>query len=319
MHTLKLCLFSLFAATLFTACEQDTTTDLSGQEVEFRKAFEEVIPLPPGFKPEGIVAGTGNEFYVGSLADGSIYRGDFRTGAGEVIFTPDDGGMAVGLAFDQSTKYLYVSGGGTGGAYVLDTRSLEVVASFSFGGLFVNDVVVTQYAAYFTDSFTPNLYVVALDNRKEPTGETEALTLSGDFDFQPGGFNANGIEASPDGRDLIVVNSAFGALYKVDPQTAAAQRIDLEGGTVASGDGILLVGKTLYVVQNFLNQIAEVSLSPDYLTGTITDLITDEDFRIPTTVTRKGSTLYAVNARFDVAPPAAPAPNVDFEVVAVKR
>ena len=30
--------------------------------------------------------------------------------------TPADGGVAVGLAFDQATKYLYVSGGATGGA-----------------------------------------------------------------------------------------------------------------------------------------------------------------------------------------------------------
>ena len=310
------CSFCLFLCCLFfSACERDAPVDLGGQEVEFRKAFEEVIALPDGFQPEGIVAGDGNDFYVGSLADGSIYRGDFRTGEGEVIYTPADGGVAVGLAFDQATKYLYVSGGATGGAYVLDTRTQEVVATYDFGGSFVNDVALTKDAAYFTESFAPNLYVAELDRNGAPTGDSETLTLAGEFDFAPTGFNANGIEATPNGKELIVVNSTFGALYLVDPTTAVAERIDLGGETVVNGDGILLVGKTLYVVQNSFNQIAEVALAPDYLTGTITAIITDDAFRVPTTVTRKGSTLYAVNARFGTPP----GPNVEYEVVGVKR
>ena len=232
-----------------------------------------------------------------------------------MIFTPADGGVAVGLAFDQATKYLYVSGGATGGAYVLDTRTQEVVATYDFGGSFVNDVALTKEGAYFTESFAPNLYFVEVSPNGEPTGASETLTLGGEFDFQPGGFNANGIEATPNGKELIVVNSTFGALYLVDPETAVAERIDLGGETVVNGDGILLVGKTLYVVQNSFNQIAEVALSPDYLSGTITDIITDDAFRVPTTVTRKGSTLYAVNARFGTPP----GPDVDYEVVAVRR
>lgn len=315
MHIFKSLSCFALALLLVTGCERDAPADLSGQEVEFRKAFEEVIPLPDGFQPEGIVAGDGNYFYVGSLADGSIYRGDFRTGEGEVIFTPTGGGVAVGLAFDPATKYLYVSGGATGGAYVLDTRTQEVVATYDFGGSFVNDVAITKDAAYFTESFAPNLYVVELSRNGEPTGESETLTLGGDFAFEAGGFNANGIEATPNGKELIVVNSTFGTLYLVDPETAVAEQIDLGGETVVNGDGILLVGKTLYVVQNSFNQIAEVALSPDYLSGTITDIITDDAFRVPTTVTRKGSTLYAVNARFGTPP----GPDVDYEVVGVRR
>ncbi|PPK88192.1 hypothetical protein CLV84_1157 [Neolewinella xylanilytica] len=311
----KVLLYLLIATIIFSGCQHESAVDVSGQEVEFRKAFPELIQLPDGFQPEGIVAGTGNEFYVGSLADGSIYRGDFRNGAGEVIFTPAGGGVAVGLAFDPATKYLYVAGGGTGGAYVLDTRSVEVVATYDFGGSFVNDVAITKEAAYFTESFAPNLYVAALDRRGEPTGGSESLTLSGEFDFQPGGFNANGIEATPDGKELIIVNSSLGALYRVEPETAVSRRIDLGGETVVNGDGILLVGQTLYVVQNSFNQIAEVDLSADLRSGTITGIITNEAFRVPTTVARKGGTLYAVNARFGV--PAGP--DVAYEVVAVKR
>ncbi len=315
MTLLRLSLLSLFSALLFTACEPDTLAEAGGTQVEFRKAFPDVLPLPDGFQPEGIVAGNGNEFFVGSLADGSIYRGDFRTGAGEVVYTPSDG-VSVGLAFDSRTKYLYVSGGSGGGAYVLDTRTFERVATYDFNGGFVNDVIVTRTAAYFTESFAgPNLYRVALDQRGKPASSVQTLTLIGDYTFVPNGFNSNGIEATPNGDALIVVNSTTGTLYRVDPATGVATRIDLGGDTVVNGDGILLSGKTLYVVQNFLNQIAVIELSPDLLSGTVTSVIADDDFRVPTTVTRKGSTLYAVNARFDTPP----GPDVEYEVVAVPR
>ena len=316
MQLLKTSCFLLFTALVFTACNSDTSTDLTNQEIELRGAFPDVLPLPDGFQPEGIVAGDGNDFYVGSLADGSIYKGDLRTGAGEVFYTPPAGSVAVGLAFDQATKYLYVSGGATGGAYVLDTRSGTEVARFDFGGGFVNDAIVTKRAVYFTESFSgPKLYVVALSGNGRPTGSSSTLTLGGDYEFQAGGFNANGVEATPNGDALIVVNSTLGTLYLVDPVTGIADQIDLGGATVVNGDGILLQGKTLYVVQNQNNQIAEIKLSADYRSGRITDVIVDPNFRIPTTVTRKGATLYAVNARFDTPP----GPDVEYEVVAVKR
>ena len=302
----------------FTACTPDeaaVTTDVTGQSVALRQAFPDFIPLPDGYQPEGIVAGTGNDFYVGSLADGSIYRGDFRTGEGEIIFTPESG-VAVGLDYDARTGYLYVSGGAGGGAYVLDTRSGEVVATYDFGGGFVNDVIVTREAAYFTESFAgPVLYVAPLANDGTPTGDTQTLTLGGDYTFVPGGFNSNGIEAAPDDSALIVVNSTTGTLYRVDPETGNALAIDLGGETVTNGDGILLTGKTLYVVRNQNNEIVEIDLAPDYLSGEVTDVITDPDFRVPTTVTRKGSTLYAVNARFGTTP----GPDVDYEVIGVRR
>ena len=304
----------LFVATLLAACSEEATTDLSQQEVELRRAFPAVLPLPNGFAPEGIVAGTGNDFYVGSLADGSIYRGDFRTGEGSVIFMPEEG-ISVGLAFDPRTKYLYVAGGPGGGAYVLDTRSETVVAEYDFGGAFVNDVIVTRDGAYFTDSFAPVFYSVDLSANGQPTGAFTPVALGEEFGFVPGGFNANGIEATPNGAALIIVNSSLGTLYRVDPETGAATLIDLNGEKVNNGDGILLIGKTLYVVQNSQNLIAEVQLGNDYLSGTVTDRIGSPDFRVPTTVTRKGSTLYAVNARFGTAP----GPEVEYEVVGVKR
>jgi sugar lactone lactonase YvrE len=282
------------------------------------KAFPDVIPLPDGWQPEGIATGRGTDFYVGSLANGAIYAGDLRTGEGGVLVAGQESRVAVGLAFDRRSGYLFVAGGPTGMAYVYDTRTGAEVAAFELTTAetaFVNDVVVTRQAAYFTDSFQAQLYRLALGpgGSVDAWAAPETIPLGGDFVMVPGAFNANGIEATRNGRWLILVSSAAGALYRVAPDSGVAQEIDLGGASVASGDGILLRGRTLFVVQNFLNQIAAVRLSPDLLTGEVVEIISDERFRIPTTVAAFGSSLYAVNARFDVPPQ----PDTEYEVVRV--
>ena len=280
--------------------------------------FPEVIPLPDGFRPEGIANGTGTTFYVGSIPTGAIYRGDLRTGEGEVIVEPPAGRNAIGLKFDAPTGWLFVAGGPTGSAYVYDAETGATISAIQLETLtsFINDVVVTKDAAYFTNSFQPILYKVPLESIAEsPTmPEVIKIPLSGDYQSVPG-FNANGIAATPNGKSLIIVNSTVGALYLVDPETGVATRIDLGTGTVPNGDGILLQGKTLYVVQNFLNQIAVVELNSDFSAGEIVTTITSPAFRIPTTVARFGSTLCVVNARFDTPP----TPDTEYEVVCVPK
>lgn len=284
-------------------------------------SFPEVVPLPDGIGPEGIASGSGTEFFTGSLATGAIYKGDLRTGAGGFINEPADFAIpraALGMKHDPRSDVLWVSGGPTGQGYVYDADTGETLADIPLAAAqptFVNDVVVTRRAAYFTDSFQPVIYRVSLDEQGLPTGPAVTLSLSGDFVFVPNNFNGNGIAATPNGKTLILVNSATGSLYLVDPDTGAATSIDLGTGSVPSGDGILLDGKTLYVVQNFLNQIAVVHLSSDLSNGVVDDPIISPEFMIPTTVAEFGNTLYAVNARFDVAP----GPLVEYDVVAVTK
>ena len=283
-------------------------------------AFPDVISLPNGFSPEGIAVGKGSTFYVGSIPTGAVYRGDLRTGEGKVLVQGQNGHAAIGLKFDERTGYLFVAGGRTGFAFIYDGETGEEIAAIqlesSLSPNFINDVVITKDAAYFTNSSQPFIYKVPLENNGElPTPPTSvAIPLSGDYQQMPG-FNANGIAATPNGKTLIIVNSAEGALYQVDPETGVATRINLEGGNVQSGDGILLQGKTLYVVQNFLNQIAVVELSPDFDSGTIVDIITDSDFDVPTTIAKFGNSLYAVNARFSTPP----TPDTTYTVVRVPR
>ena len=283
------------------------------------QAFPDVIPLPDGFQPEGIAVGKGHTFYVGSIPTGAVVRGDLRTGEVDELVPAQSDRMAIGLKYDERTGLLFVAGGPTGFAYVYDGETGANVEEIQLttAESFINDVVITQEAAYFTNSRQPILYRIPLENNGEvPDSPTvEEIPLTGDYVFTPGAFNANGITATPNGDTLIIVNSVDGVLYNVDPETGIATRIDLGGASVPNGDGILLQGKTLYVVQNRLNQIAVVELNPDLTEGEIVDTITDSDFRVPTTIARFGNSLYAVNARFGTTP----TPDTEYEVVRVSR
>jgi streptogramin lyase len=272
-------------------------------------AYPELIPLPTGFQPEGIAVGAGPTAYVGSLADGDVYRIDLRTGAGET-FVEGPGSAAVGLAVGRAGGLLWVAGGPSGQARAYDTATGELVADYDLGGGFVNDVVATREAAFFTDSFAPVLYRVELTASGRP-GPAEAVPLVGFPNVA--GFNANGIVAAPDGSRLIVVNSATGQLFRVDPDDGTATEIDLGGANVGNGDGLVLTGTRLFVVQNVSNQITELQLAPDWSSASIVDVITDPAFDIPSTAARFGPALYAVNARFNTPP----GPDVDYDVVRV--
>ncbi|RFU21124.1 SMP-30/gluconolactonase/LRE family protein [Geodermatophilus marinus] len=273
--------------------------------------FPDVIPLPAGFQPEGIATGRGPTFYVGSLADGAIYRGSLRTGEGSVLVEGVPGRVAVGVEVDRRGR-LWVAGGDTGTGRVHDTRTGDELASWSFATAgFVNDVVVTRDAAYFTDSLEPVLHVVPLGPHGEP-GEATTLPLTGEIEYTDG-FNANGIEASPDGRTLLVVQSNTGLLFAVDAATGEATRVDLGGASLTNGDGLLRRGSTLHVVRNRLDEIAVVRLDPSYRSGTVVDTLTDPDFDVPTTVAGFRDELYAVNARFGTPP----TPETTYTVVRV--
>jgi sugar lactone lactonase YvrE len=280
--------------------------------------FPETIPLPNGFRPEGIAIGEGHDFYVGSIPTGAIYKGNLRTGEGDLLVPPTEGRAAIGLAYDLRSGFLFVAGGGTGAGYVYDSETGELLDQWQFTSppTFVNDVVVTPQGAYFTDSLIPVLYFVPLSGTGElgDPGVFEEIPLSGDFEFVEGQFNSNGIDATPDGRWLVIVNSNTGALYRVDPLTGEATQIDLGGEELTFGDGILLHGRTLYVVRNRLNEIAVIDLNPQLTAGEVVDTLTNPNFRVPTTIARRGNALYAVNARFGDPT----TPDIEYDVVRVQ-
>ncbi len=275
--------------------------------------FPDVIALPDGFFPEGIAVGTGKDVYAGSLANGAIWKGDLRAGAGDILVPGTAGGIAVGMSFDDRSGNLFVAGGPTGTATVYDGSTGATVAQLNLAPGFINDVIVTRTAAYFTNSFAPEIYEVPLDARGDIDGPVRPIPLSGDFTFVSGGFNANGIEATPDGSGLIVAGSAAAELYTVDPSTGVATVIDLD--VAVAGDGLVLLGRTLYVNENSLNRIAVVDLSANLSSGSVVDYLTSDAFDVPTTSARFGSSLYAVNAKFGTPP----TPATPYEIVRVDR
>jgi sugar lactone lactonase YvrE len=279
--------------------------------------WPQVIPLPTGFQPEGIDIGNGHTFYVGSIPTGAVFRGDLRTGTGAVLVPAQAGRAAIGLDF--SDKRLFVAGGPTGRAWVYDARTGATLASYQLAAgppTFVNDVVVTRDAAWFTESQDDVLYRVPIapDGTLGSQADVEVVPLTGDFALAPG-FNVNGIDATPRGDTLVIVQSNLGRLYTVDPGSGEANLIELAGGNVMFGDGILLDRKTLYAVQNQLNRVAVVKLRRDLSSGTITGHLTDPDLDVPTTIAEFGRALYAVNARFGVPNPA----TQPFSVVRLER
>jgi hypothetical protein len=126
------------------------------------------------------------------IPTGAVYRGDLRTGEGDVLVDPQAGRSAIGLKFDDRTGLLFVAGGPTGSAYVYDGNTGANVAAIQLETLqsFINDVVVTKDAAYFTNSSQPILYKVPLENNGEvPAMPGHQDPLSGDYEFTAGQFN----------------------------------------------------------------------------------------------------------------------------------
>jgi sugar lactone lactonase YvrE len=258
---------------------------------------QRTIALPDEFRPEGIASGSGSSFYVGSIPQGSVFRGSYRTGEGAVLVPPHPGRNHTGLKVDTRFDRLFVSGGASKGIYVYDSKTGADVAAFSLPDAgFVNDVVLTREAAYFTDSLVQQLYRVPIGKRGR-LGEPQRLPISGELVFREG-FNANGIEALSDGRTLIVVQSNLGKLFTVDARSGRSREIELDT-PVTNGDGILLRGRTLYVVQNRDNKIAVVDLKRDLRSGEVEDELTDPLLDVPTTIAPFERFVYAVNARFD--------------------
>ncbi|WP_055693711.1 SMP-30/gluconolactonase/LRE family protein [Streptomyces prasinopilosus] len=263
-----------------------------------RAGWPAEFPLPDGWLPEGITIGARPYAYLGSRANGAIYRADLRTGQGRVFHEGAPGLASIGLKLDDRDGLLYVAGGGGGTARLVDARTGALRATHRLTadtGHFVNDVALLDDRAWFTDSYDAVLYGVPRGRR----GAVRALRLSGDWEQLPGVINANGIVSTPDGRDVIVVKSTPGELYRVDLRTGRATRVALSGAAdVVNGDGLVRVGRTLYVVQNRRNVVTVFHLDAGATTATLRRSITDPRFDVPATAARYRDRLYLVNARY---------------------
>jgi sugar lactone lactonase YvrE len=277
-------------------------------------ALPATIPLPDGFGPEGIAIGATPVAYFGSTVDGSIYRADLLTGRGRIV-SVGPGTPSYGLKLDRAGR-LFVAGGPAGDGRVVSATTGQILASYTFTSAtnFVNDVILTPDAAWFTDSLNPVLYKLPLGHHGQLPDQDDIVTvpLTGDVVFGEG-FNVNGISRTPDGAALLVVQSNTGLLFRVDPATGVATTVDLGGEVLPDGDGLLLDGRTLYVVRNVSNEVAVVRLDRTGRRGTVVERRTDPRFDVPTTAARFDGRLYVVNSRFLIDP----TPTTTYSAVAL--
>lgn len=272
-----------------------------------------VLGLPPGgvtsytlpgtaVFPEGIAHQNGSKnFYVGSTTDGTIFRGTLGQEETEIFFPPvAERPTAVGMKVDAQNR-LYVAGGNTGKVFVYDTVGktlLRTLTTPAASATFLNDITLTPDAAYITDSQRPVLFRVS--RSASGLGEIESwLDFTGTALEYQTGFNLNGIASTPDGKYLIVVQSNTGKLFRITVADKSVTEINLSGGTVKNGDGILLDGQTLYVVRNQDVIIVPVRLASDFSAGTLGTPFSDDSLRYPTTIAQEGKRLLVVNSQFN--------------------
>ena len=119
-----------------------------------------MIALPDGYQPESI-ATKGATFYVGSVADGAIVRGNVLTGRVTPFVAGTPGDATAGL--EVSGNLLFAAGAGTGTLKVYDLRTGRKLVDRQVapaGESFLNDVSVLGGHAYVTDSLKAQLYVL---------------------------------------------------------------------------------------------------------------------------------------------------------------
>ncbi|MFC9806151.1 SMP-30/gluconolactonase/LRE family protein [Streptomyces griseoaurantiacus] len=291
------------------------------------KPYPTVLGLPNGFSPEGIAL-AGGAAYTGSLVDGSIQRVDLRTGvARQFAPSPGPGRIAVGMDTDRFGR-LWVAGGGAGfwpgvrTTYrVYDTRTgAKLVDVEPAGAVYLNDVIVTRDAAWFTDTFSSVLVRVPIGDDGS-IGRPRTVALGGEWTAGEG-LNGNGIAATPDGRSLIVGHTS-GALYLVPAgahDRARARRISLSGdeaALAAGADGLVLDGRTLYVVGP--TGVVDIRLSPSLTAGRVLGVTEVPGAAWPTTAAAFGDRLYVVDANFGEDLVNVGNPDATFRIVAVPR
>jgi sugar lactone lactonase YvrE len=154
------------------------------------------------------------------------------------VLSPGPGTPSLGIKVDSARGRLFVAGGTGGDARVIDMHTGAVLADYQFftSDTFVNDLVITRDAVWFTDSRQPTLYKLPLGRHGELPDPPEVvrLPLTGDLVVVPGATNLNGITTTPDRNALLVGQSNAGALFRVDPVTAA---VDLGGESLPFNDG----------------------------------------------------------------------------------
>ena len=279
---------------------------------QFRPHANPILHSLPGAQvyPESVTVdqGTG-EFFVGSVKEGTIFKGKIGTQTFEVFSLAGADGRLMATGMFYANNRLVVVGRQTGQIFVYNTQDGQLISRLHNGKsgtdqTFLNDVTFApDDSAYVTDSVNPVLYRVA-------------PTSSGQYELQEflnyegtpvkyvtaagaPGINVNGIVISADGRYLIIAKRNENALYRVDLQSKQIAPVDMSKDMLTTPDGMFLQGDTLYVAQNLPKSVAVVKLSSDFSGATLERTIPHPTFAFPTSVARYRDRLLVVNSQFN--------------------
>jgi len=281
--------------TLLVSCKKDKPDVVVAKES---------YPLPgDAFFPEGIAYNNKTGiFYTGSVANGDIVQVNVQSGETKLfsLGKSQNRNAATGMKIDRMNR-LWVCGGPDNKIQVLDLNG-QLIKSWDtqalFGSGFINDCIIDHTHIYFTDTRVRKIYRASVtDNTPENLEEWLTFT-DAQIPYSPSGTNANGIEATPDNKYLIVVISYSGKLYRIDKTTKSISEIILNT-PVTSGDGLYLDGTMLYVSRNATNQIFRVALNKDYSEGTVLGGGFGTNLLFNTTIARAGNYFLVVNGQLN--------------------
>jgi Cu-Zn family superoxide dismutase len=274
--------------------------------------------------PEGVAYDrAANALYTASAESGTVVRIDVRTGQSRVIVPP---GVLVpagsttfpailGMKADARHR-LWIAGGRTGRMFIVDGASGQVLKQFQSpsSASLINDVAIVGDTGFFTDTFYPVLWRVRIRDGK--IGELEGwLNLNGSAIPYGTDANLNGIWPSADGRSLLTVHMSKGLLFRIDIASRRIRPIDTGGADLSGADGLVLNGRTLYVVRQTAVEIATVAVSADLTRATVVNRFKDPALAWPATAALVGDRLIAVNTQFNVRTNGAP--STPFTLVSV--
>jgi sugar lactone lactonase YvrE len=272
------------------------------------KSVDYDLPMG-GVLLEGIgLADDGSTFYVSGVNDGgNVYRGEVGEEDLELWY---DGSDTTGRGIDVDPEgRVFVAGGPTGTVRIFDASgALLTTVANNTAGSFLNDLWVgPDGSVYVTDSSLPVIWRITEGDdgwQIEPW-----LDVSPTITYTPStaDFDLGGIVTTKDGEYLLTSQGTTGQLWRIELDTREIVEVDLAGESIVNADGIVLKGKKLWVVQNFLRQVSMFKLDSDASSARLARVQQTPADKTLTTAKLTHGRLLAVDSQFGFPVDTAPA------------
>jgi sugar lactone lactonase YvrE len=308
----KITSFSHFLLLILTAfvnfsCSSSAVT--KNQSIDSEIAF--TIPVDD-FYPEGIAKDSKNNFYIGSLRYGTIYKAKIGDNKASEFIPANSGGLisVTGMIVDNKNNLWACSSDPGVSVYSkkdsvslkkinLTNKKIEASYNLPKGG-FCNDIAIDdKNNIYVTDSFNPRILI--LEN-----GSSELKNFVTSAAFSGSGFNLNGITF--DGKSsLFVVKYNSGKLFRISLADKSITEINMIRPLFAA-DGLKAISNgNLIVIEG--GSVSDSALANGG-SGRVTKIIVEknnsakleilkEGLDVPTTFAISGNEIFVIESQYD--------------------